>query len=161
MKGLKMVGMKCVGNMKLLTEPLSRIGVFASRSDDPAIGIIREQWAMKKGKEHRCIVGTFHSKAECEILYFVLKNGGYAVWFMGCSLPPKLPEFCKRAIRFRKLLIVSCFNSEHHSYAKARYCAHLADMCSSYLVIWSMKENGMIAPIYEKACAKGKWVERF
>lgn len=161
MQKFEMVGMKCIGNKKLLEEPLSRIGVFASRSEDPAVGIIREQWAKAKGRERRCIVGTFHSKAECELLYFVLKNGGYAVWFLGCRLPDRLPDFCKRAIRYRKLLIVSCFNSEHHSYATARYCAHLADMCSSYLVIWSMKENGMIAPIYNKAVTKGKWAERF
>ncbi|MCF0221484.1 MAG: hypothetical protein HUK19_04240 [Fibrobacter sp.] len=161
MSVLELVGMKTVGNKKLLTEPTSRIGVFASRSEDPAVGIIREQWAMKKGRERRCIVGTFHSKAECEILYFVLKSGGSAVWFLGCALPPKLPDFCKRAIRFRKLLIVSCFNSEHHSYARSRYCAHLVDMCSNYLVIWSLNEKGMIAPIYQRACDRGKWVERF
>lgn len=161
MNRMKMVGMKLVGNRSLLTEPWSRIGVFASRSEDPAVGIVREQWAMAQGRKRKCIVGTFHSRAECEILYFVLKYGGSAVWFMGCSLPSKLPDFCKNAIRRKKLLIVSCFNREHHCYATARYCAHLVDMNSSWLAIWSMKENGMIAPIYNRAVAAGKWAEVF
>lgn len=156
-----MVGVKYKGNLSLLNEPWSRIGVFASRSQDPAIGIIREQWARAKGRQHKCIIGTFHSKAEIEILYFVLKNGGAAVWLMGCRLPEKLNDFCRKFIRKGKLLMISCFNLDHHCYATARYCTQLADMYSSHLAIWSMKENGMIAPIYKRAIQKGKWVERF
>ncbi|MCQ2102445.1 MAG: hypothetical protein MJY98_04395 [Fibrobacter sp.] len=161
MKPFKMIGVRYKGNTSLLTDPWARIGVFASRSEDPAIGIIREQWARTKGRQHKCIIGTFHSKAEVEILYFVLKYGGSAVWIMGCSLPRKLNDFCKEAIRKKRLLIISCFHREHHSYATARYCAQLADMFSSYLAIWSMKEGGMIEPIYNRAIQRGKWVERF
>ena len=64
MNEIEMVGMRTLGNTKLLTESRARIGVFASRDTDPAIDIIREQWAMQKGKQRKCIVGTFHSKAE-------------------------------------------------------------------------------------------------
>lgn len=161
MKAFEMVGVKCMGNKSLLTEPRQRIGVFASRNQDPAIDIIREQWACAKGRQKKCIIGTFHSKAELEILYFVLKYGGSAVWLMGRTLPQELNAFCKEAIRKKRLLIVSCFNHEHHCYATARYCIHLTDMYSSYLAIWSMKEGGMIEPVYNRAVQKGKWVERF
>lgn len=160
-ENLDLIGGCYVGNISLLTRPWSRIGVFASRSDDPAVGILREQWAMKMGRTRRCVVGTFHSPAECEILYFVLRFGGYAVWFMGCSLPEKLPEFCDAAIRKGRLLIVSCFNREHHSYASARYCAHLTDMYSSRLAVWSMKAGGMVHSIYNRAKPAGKMVEVF
>ncbi len=158
---LDLVGGCYVGNATLLTHPWNRIGVFASRSEDSAVGILREQWAMKMGRTRRCIVGTFHSSAECEILYFVLRFGGSAVWFLGCSLPAKLPDFCEAAVRKGRLLIVSCFHREHHTYASARYCAHLADMYSSRLAIWSMKEGGLIQPIYDRAKANGKMVEVF
>lgn len=159
-KILEMKGVSYVGDPALLTLPWSRIGVFASRSADPAVGILREQWAMAKGRAHSRIIGTFHSRAECEILYLVLKYGGSAVWLMGCALP-ELNDFCKKYIRRGRLLIISCFNREHHTYATARYCAQLADMYSSRLAVWSMKENGMISPICERAAASGKLVERF
>ncbi|PWJ68346.1 MULTISPECIES: hypothetical protein [unclassified Fibrobacter] len=158
---LEMFGGNYVGDPTLLTLPWSRIGVFASRSEDPAIGFLREQWAMSKGRKRCCVIGTFHSQGECEILYHVLKFGGSAVWLMGCSLPAELSNFCKDAIRKGRLLIVSCFNREQHTYATARYCAHLADMYSSRLAIWSMKEGSMIQPIYNRAKANGKMVEVF
>lgn len=158
---LEMFGGNYVGDPTLLTLPWSRIGVFASRSSDSAVDVLREQWAMKTGRNRHCIVGTFHSPAECEILYLVLKFGGSAVWLMGCSLPDTLPNFCKGAIRKGRLLIISCFHREHHTYATARYCAHLADMYSSRLAIWSMKSGGMIQPIYNRAVAGGKMVEVF
>lgn len=153
--------MNFIGNIQLLEASSSRIGVFASRSQDAAIDIIREQWAMAKGKQHKCIVGTFHSKAEIEILYFVLKFGGSAIWFMGCALPEELPKFAQKYVKRNKLLIVSCFHQKHHNIYTARYCCHLADMASSYLVFFSRKENGMHAPIYNRAVTRGKWVENF
>ena len=158
---LPLAGGRYVGNLDLVREPWSRIGVFASRSEDPAVAILREQWAMQTGRSRRCVVGTFHSRAECEILYFVLKFGGSAVWFLGCSLPEKLPEFCKNAIARGRLLIVSCFHREHHSFETSRYCVHLADRFSSRLAIWSMKEGGMIQSVYDRAIASGKMVEAF
>ena len=161
MNEIEMVGMRTLGNTKLLTESRARIGVFASRDTDPAIDIIREQWAMQKGKQRKCVVGTFHSKAECEILYFVLSRGGSAVWFLGCALPERLPHFFKEAVRKKQLLVVSCFNCEHHSYATAHYCRHLADMASNSLVFWSKKEGSSLQPIYERAIASGKRVECF
>ncbi len=161
MKSFEIGGMNCLGKTALLEEPCARIGVFASRSQDSAIDIIREQWAIAKGRQHKCIVGTFHSKAEMEILYFVLKYGGSAIWFMGCALPTELPEFAQKYVKRGKLLIVSCFHREHHSIHTARYCSHLVDMASSYLVFFSRKETGMLTPIYERAIAKGKWVESF
>lgn len=160
-RNLDLVGGCYVGNTRLLTHPWRRIGVFASRSSDPAVDVLREQWAMKMGRTRQCIVGTFHSPAECEILYLVLKFGGFAVWFMGCSLPEKLPNFCKGAIRKGRLLMVSCFHREHHTYATARYCVHLTDMYSGRLAVWSMKTGGMIQPIYDRAIANGKMVEVF
>jgi hypothetical protein len=109
MNEIKMVGMKTLGNTKLLTESRARVGVFASRDTDPAIDIIREQWAVRK----------------------------------------------------KQLLVVSCFNCEHHSYATARYCRHLADMVSNSLVFWSKKEGSSLQPIYDRAMARGKRVECF
>lgn len=158
---LGMAGGKYIGDPTLLTLPWPRIGVFASRTTDHAIDFLREQWGMSKGRRHSVIVGTFHSQAECELLYFVLKFGGSAVWFMGCSLPEKLPDFCKGAIRKGHLLIISCFNQEHHTLATARYCTQMVDMHSSSLAIWSMKAGGLIHPIYNRAKACGKKVEVF
>lgn len=158
---LEMVGGNYIGDPTLLTLPWKRVGVFASRSTDPAMGILREQWAMSKGRKRCCIIGTFHSPGECEILYHVLKFGGSAVWLMGCALPAELPNFCKGAIQKGRLLMVSCFNREHHSYATARYCAQLADRYSSSLAIWSMKEGGLVQSIYNRAKNNGKRVEVF
>lgn len=161
MKPFEIVGMNSIGNTKLLEEPLARIGVFASRSQEAAIDIIREQWAIAKGRQRKCVVSTFHSKAEMEILYFVLKYGGSAVWLLGCSLPKELPKFAQKYIKRGKLLILSCFHREHHNVFTARYCSHLVDMASSYLVFFSRKETGMLTPIYERATARGKWIESF
>ena len=161
MNEFEMVGMKTLGNTKLLTEPRTRLGVFASRDADPSIDIIREQWAMEKGKQRKCIVGTFHSRAECEILYLVLSRGGSAIWFLGCSLPDSLPHFFKEAVRKKQLLVVSCFHREHRSLATARYCRHLVDMVSNSLVFWSRTEGGSLQPIYDRAVARGKWVMCF
>ena len=161
MKNFEIVGMNCIGNTKLLEEPRTRLGVFASRSQDAAIDIIREQWATAKGREHKCIASTFHSKAEIEILYFVLKYGGSAIWFLGCSLPKELPKFAQKYVKRGKLLIISCFHLEHHSIHTARYCCHLVDMVSSYLVFFSRKETGLLTPIYERAKERGKWIENF
>ncbi len=153
--------MSWTGNINLLEEKHPRIGIFASQVQDPTLDIIREQWAKAKGRQHKCLVSTFHSKAEIEILYFVLKYGGSAIWFMGCALPTELPKFAQKYVKRGKLLIVSCFHREHHSIHTARYCSHLVDMASSYLVFFSRKETGMLTPIYERAIAKGKWVESF
>ena len=162
MKPFEMKGMNSIGNKKLLEEPRMRIGVFASRSmDDNATDIIREQWAMAKGRDKKCVVSTFHSRAELEILYLVLKHGGSAIWFLGCSLPKSLPSFAKKYVKCKKLLIVSCFHREHHSIYTARYCCHLTDMVSSYLVFFNRKEKGLLTPIYERASSRGKWIESF
>ena len=72
MKEIEIVGMKTMGNMELLQKPHARIGVYASRQLDNAESIIRKQWAISKGRRHKCVVGTFHSQSECEILYYVL-----------------------------------------------------------------------------------------
>lgn len=154
MYGFEWAGTNHIGNTKLLHSRQKRIGVFASRSNDPAIDISREQWAIQIGREHKCIIGTFHSKAEKEILYFVLKYGGSAVWLMGCSIPDKLPDFCKSAIDRNKLLIISCFQQEHRSFATARFCAHLARTFSKQSVIWSMKEGGLTHSIYKISKAR-------
>ena len=112
MKEFDMVGMRTIGNVELLQKPHARIGVFASRQLDSVGSIIKEQWSVAKGRQRKCIVGTFHSRSECEILYLVLKYGGSAVWFMGCKLPDTLPDFCKKAVKSGRLLMVSCFNRE-------------------------------------------------
>ena len=161
MKEFEMVGMNTIGNMELLQKPRARIGVYASRQSDSAEGIIREQWAMSKGRQRKCIVGTFHSRSECEILYYVLKYGGSAVWFMGCKLPEQLPDFCMKAVKSGRLLMVSCFNREKHNLATARYCMHLVDIASSYLVFWALEGSRMLGPIHARAIACGKWVECF
>lgn len=161
MNEFEWVGTQALGNKNLLSANIRRIGVFASRDEDTAIAIIREKWAVKKGREHKCIIGTFHSKAECEILYFVLKHGGSAVWLLGCALPQQLPKFCMEAIRRKRLLIVSSFHREHHNIATARYCLQLTATFSNYLVFWSMKDGGLLQPIYNKALSCEKWVERF
>jgi hypothetical protein len=161
MKEFEIVGMKTMGNMELLQKPRARIGVYASRQLDGAEGIIREQWAIAKGRQRKCIAGTFHSQSECEILYYVLKYGGSAVWFMGCKLPDTLPDFCKKAVKSGRLLMVSCFNRERHNLATARYCMHMVDLASSYLVFWALEGSRMLGPIRARAVARGKWVECF
>lgn len=153
--------MNCLGNMNLLDEKRPRIGVFASQVQDPTLDIIREQWARAKGRQHKCLVSTFHSKAEIEILYFALKFGGYAIWIMGCSLPAELPKFAEKYVKRGKLLIVSCFHLEHHNIYTARYCCQLSSMACGHLVFFSRKENGMLTPIYERAKERGKWIESF
>ena len=65
MKEFEMVGMRTIGNVELLQKPHARIGVFASRQLDSVGSIIKEQWAVAKGRQRKCIVGTFHSRSEC------------------------------------------------------------------------------------------------
>ena len=161
MKEFEIVGMKTMGNMELLQKPHARIGVYASRQLDNAESIIRKQWAISKGRRHKCVVGTFHSQSESEILYYVLKYGGSAVWFMGCKLPDTLPDFCKKAVKSGRLLMVSCFNHERHNLATARFCMHMVDLASSYLVFWALEGSRMLGPIHARAVARGKWVESF
>lgn len=110
MEPFDFTGMNCFGNKKLLEEQRPRIGVFASQVQDQELELIREQWAIAKGRQHKCLVSTFHSKEEIEILYFNLKYGGYAIWFMGCALPKELPKFAQKYVKRGKLLIVSCFH---------------------------------------------------
>ena len=161
MNEFEMAGMKTIGNVGLLQSHRARIGVFASRQLDSVGSIVKEQWAMMKGRQRKCIVGTFHSRSECEILYLVLKYGGSAVWFMGCELPDPLPNFCKKAVKSGRLLMVSCFNRERHNLATARYCMHMVDIASSYLVFWALEGSRMLGPIHARAVARGKKVECF
>lgn len=161
MEEFNFAGTRTKGNLKLLTHHHYRIGVFASRTEDSADDTLRLQWAIRKGNEHRCIVGTFHSQAECEILYFALKNGGSAIWFMGCAIPKQLPDFCKNYIKSRRLLIVSCFNSEHHNIYTARYCTHLANMVSEKLVFFNRKTKSIHTYIYNQAVRNGKKTESY
>lgn len=161
MEKIETAGMNFIGNISLLEKPLARIGVFASRSQDIAIDIIREQWAIAKGRQHKCIAGPFHSKAEIEILYFVLKYGGTAIWFMGCALPKELPQFAQKCVKKGKLLIVSCFHQKHHNIYTARYCCHLTDMTSNRLAFFSRSDKSIHTFIYERAQMRKKWVESF
>ena len=147
MKEFDMVGMRTIGNVDLLQNPRARIGVFASRQLDSVGSIVKEQWAVAKGRQRKCIVGTFHSRSECEILYLVLKYGGSAV--------------CKKAVKSGRLLMVSCLNRERHNLATARYCMHMVDLASSYLVFWALEGSRMLVPIHARAVARGKWVECF
>ena len=65
MKEFDMVGMRTIGNVELLQKPHARIGVFASRQLDSVGSIVKEQWAVAKGRQRKCIVGTFHSCSRC------------------------------------------------------------------------------------------------
>ncbi len=154
-------GMKCLGNKKLWYDKKERIAVFASRSQDPVVAIAREHWAKYQGRYGKCIVSTFHSRAECEILFFVLTHGGSAIWLLGRSLPTELNGICKMALRQKRLLIISCFNRDHHTRETSRYCAHLAATKSKHHVYWSLNESGVLASIYNRAVAKNYQVERF
>lgn len=161
MEPFDFIGMNCIGNKKLLEEQRPRIGVFASQVQDQELELIREQWAIAKGRQHKCLVSTFHSKEEIEILYFNLKYGGYAIWFMGCALPKELPKFAQKYVKRGKLLIVSCFHREHHNIYTARYCCQLSSMVCGHLAFFGRKERGIHTPIYKKGKTQGKWIENF
>lgn len=154
-------GMRCLGNRKLWHDQKERIAVFASRSEDPEMAMVREQWAKAQGRFGKCIVGTFHSRAECEILFYVLTHGGSAIWLMGRALPKELNRICKMAVRQKRLLVISCFNLERHTRSTARFCAHMAATKTKHHVYWSLDENSALMPIYNRAVAAGFKVERF
>ncbi len=160
MKKMKLIGTKCEGNLRLWTTiPATRISVFASQTVNVHGNYQLEQWASEHGRLRHCVIGTFHSDAEREILNLVLANGGKAVWFRGCRLPFQYTDVHLQAFLDGRLLVVSCFNRKHHTEATARFCAHWAAMCTDHHAYWFGFKSDFLTPMCQKAFAWGKHVE--
>lgn len=157
---LTLTGMSWIGNVSLWRMGRkNRIGVFANAGSiehrDGTLDIARCQWAIKMGTERKCLVGTFFSYPEQEILRLHLRHGGRAIWLLGRSFPEKFNADCAKAIYENRLLVVSCFWKPRWGYSTYRYCCQLTSMCSASLVFWSLGENPCAAAIYRKAMAYG------
>jgi hypothetical protein len=147
---IKLLGVNCEGSMRLWRGPEVKISVFASRhfdTDDCRL----VQWATGMGERHRCLVGTFHSKAEQRILNVALENGAFAVWLRGCSLPNSYSGPLWNAMAEDRMLVVSCFHMKHHTRDTARYCTHLAAMCCRRHTYFLKDDDSLLAPCCRKA----------
>ena len=150
MNKIKLLGVNCEGSMRLWRGPEVKISVFASRhfdADDCGLN----QWAAAMGERHRCLVGTFHSKAERRILEVALANGAFAVWLRGCSLPDYYSGELWKAMVEHRMLVISCFHMKHHTRDTARYCTHLAAMCCRRHAYFLKDDDSLLTPCYRKA----------
>lgn len=157
---LTLTGMSWIGNASLWRMGRkNRIGVYAdASSSNIACGNLdqeRSQWAIEMGAQHKCLVGTFFTWPEKEILRLHLRHGGRAIWLLGRSFPKSFNTDCAKAIYENRLLVVSCFWKPRWGYSTYRYCSQLVSMCASSLVFWSLKEGCCAAAIYRKAVAYG------
>lgn len=159
MNKIKMIGMRHMGAVRLWRGPEVKIGVFASRKGVEVSSQQRELWAAEQGRLHHCVVGTFHSHAECEVLNGVLANGGFAVWIRGCDFPRDFTDIWIQALLEGRLLIISCFHRKRHTEATARYCSHLVAMCTKRHVYWLRKDEDFLRPICQKAISWGKEID--
>ncbi len=150
MNKIKLLGVNCEGSMRLWRGPEVKISVFASRHFD-ADDCRLVQWATEMGERHRCLVGTFHSKAEQRILNVALENGAFAVWLRGCSLPNTYSGPLWNAMAEDRMLVVSCFHMKHHTRDTARYCTHLAAMCCKRHAYFLKDDDSLLAPCCRKA----------
>ena len=150
MNRIKLVGVNCDGSMRLWRGPEVKISVFASRLFN-VDSCCLEQWATEMGEMHRCLVGTFHSKAEQRILNVALANGAFAVWLRGCSLPAYYNGELWKAMAEDRLLVISCFHMKHHTRDTARYCTHLAAMCCQRHAYFLKDDDSLLIPCCRKA----------
>ena len=160
MNRIKLVGVNCEGSMRLWRGPEVKISVFASRHFD-ADDCGFNQWAAEMGERHRCLVGTFHSKAEQRILEVALANGAFAVWLRGCSLPGCYGGPLWNAMDEDRMLVISCFRMEHHTRDTARYCTHLAAMCCKRHTYFLKDDDSLLGPCCRKAISWGYDVQVF
>ena len=150
MNRIKLSAVNCDGSLRLWRGPEVKISVFASRrfnADDCSLN----QWAEEMGEKHRCLVGTFQSKAEQRILNVALENGAFAVWIRGCSLPNSYSGPLWNAMVEDRLLVISCFHMKHHTRDTARYCMHLATMCCKRHAYFLKDDDSLLAPCCRKA----------
>lgn len=160
MNKIKLSAVNCEGSMRLWRGPEVKISVFASRhfnANDCGLN----QWAAEMGARHRCLVGTFHSKAEKQILDVALANGAFAVWLRGCSLPDYYSGELWNAMVENRLLVISCFHMKHHTRDTARYCTHLAAMCCQRHAYFLKDDDSLLAPRCRKAISWGYDVQVF
>lgn len=151
-----------IGNHELLKQaPENCIGVFSDYCNDSSVDYDRCQWAMLMGRSRKCIVGTFNSTTEKEILRIHLRHGGSAVWLLGTAFPAKFNRDCRQATCEGRLLVLSCFWLEKRSFAAYRFCCQLTSMCSRQLVFWSMGNSRYSSFVYRNAVSKGLSVKRY
>ena len=160
MNKIKLLAADCEGSLRLWRGPEVKISVFASRLFNADDGLL-EQWAVEMGSRHRCLVGTFHSKAEQRILDVALANGAFAVWLRGCSLPSFYSGELWKAMANDHLLVISCFHMKHHTQDTARYCTHLAAMCCQCHAYFLKDDDSLLAPCCRKAISWGYDVQVF
>lgn len=163
-RALTLTGMSWIGNAALWRMGRkNRVGVFAEAvPHNDNIGNLdfeRGQWAIKMGTLRKCLVGTFFSWPEQEILRLHLRNGGRAIWIMGRAFPKNFNLECAKAIYENRLLVVSCFWKPSWNFSTYRYCCQLVSMCASSLVFWFVGRNRCISAVYRKALAYGVSVE--
>lgn len=151
-----MDGMSWIGNQNLwyMGRKL-RIGVFADGFSNDRIDAGRGHWAVQTGRLRKCLVGIFNSWAEREILRLHLRNGGKAIWLMGCAFYKNFNKDCSRAICEGRLLVVSCFWIREWNFASYRYCCQLVAMCSGSLVFWTLDPLRYTDVVYKRAVANG------
>ncbi len=151
-----MDGMSWIGNRNLwyMGRKL-RIGVFADGFSNDRIDAGRGHWAVQTGRLRKCLVGIFNSWAEREILRLHLRNGGKAIWLMGCAFYKNFNKDCSRAICEGRLLVVSCFWIREWNFASYRYCCQLVAMCSGSLVFWTLDPLRYTDVVYKRAVANG------
>lgn len=149
MNRIKLIGISTEGALRLWYGPETKIGVFASRDFD-ANDYRLEQWAAEMGRFHQCLVGTFHSDAERQILDIALANGAFAVWIRGCDLPHIYRGEVKKAMESNHLLTLSCFHRRHHNESTARYCIQLASMCTKKHTFFLNENDLLLEPVYRK-----------
>lgn len=155
-RALTLTGMSWIGNASLWRMGRkNRIGVFAGEQARSNVDSERCQWAIKMGARRQCLVGTFFTRAEQEILRLHLRHGGRAIWLLGRSFPKGFNTDCAKAIYENRLLVVSCFWKSRWGYSTYRYCTQLVSMCAASLVFWSIGENQCTAAVYRKAMAYG------
>lgn len=165
-RSLTLTGMSWIGNSSLWRMGRkNRIGVYAEAGScgtvDGRLDMERSQWAIEMGSQRKCLVGTFFTWPEQEILRLHLRHGGRAIWLMGRSFPKNFNTDCSRAIYENRLLVVSCFWKARWGYSTYRYCCQLVSMCAASLVFWSISEGCCAAAIYRKALAYGIPVKHF
>ena len=138
---MELCGVRTIGNKKLLKQ--KKIAVFASRNVRAETLMNMLDWANNITRD-MCIIGPFHSRLEREVFRLALERGAKVIWLLGRSLPTKFSATEVQAFKENRLLVISCFNRDHHNLATARYCNHLAILYAKVVVFGALEKSQML-----------------
>ena len=118
-----------LGNKDLLKR--KKWGFLASRQVASNKVLSCYDWATERSKSGDCVVSSFSSKMEKDVLHFLLKGRSPIIMVLARQMYKVVPADLKEALEQNRLLIISTSNAARQSRATAlarnKYVCEMAD----------------------------------